>query len=204
MLWWSPSAPATPRLARAMPTSPSARVLDLLTGDVETKLAQGRITHENAKRLRNLLILSGETLIEIGPDLIGLLVPGGKLLAEAGKFLVEKSEWAERLKTRLERKRMAEMVRGEGLDQSQIFEQYVNVVQALAQNTPLVLVLEDLQWADLASLGLLFRLGRRLEGTRIQVIGTYRPNDVALGRDGQRHPLGPLVTEMKRYFGDAT
>lgn len=181
---------------------PFREVLDLLTGNVNAKLAQGRITHENAKRLRNLLILSGETLVEIGPDLIGLLVPGGKLLAEAGKFLVEKSEWADKIKQRMDRKRVAEALGKEGLDQSQIFEQYINVLQALARNTPLVLVLEDLQWADPASLGLLFRLGRRLEGGRLLVIGTYRPNDVSLGRDGQRHPLEPVVSEMKRYLGD--
>jgi predicted ATPase len=33
-------------------------------------------------------------------------------------------------------------------------------------------------------------------------VGAYRPEDVALGRDGTRHPLDPVVNEFKRLFGD--
>jgi predicted ATPase len=35
------------------------------------------------------------------------------------------------------------------------------------------------------------------------VVGAYRPDDVALGRGGERHPLEPALNEFKRYFGDA-
>jgi predicted ATPase len=58
-----------------------------------------------------------------------------------------------------------------------------------------------LQWADPGSLNLLFHLGRRLKGQRILLIGIYRPADVALGRDGERHPLEPVVNEFQRNFG---
>src|SRR5690606_38146006 len=61
---------------------------------------------------------------------------------------------------------------------------------------------DDLQWADTASTGLLFRLGRRVSNNRILVVGLYRPSDVALGRDHERHPLEPVVNELKRYHGD--
>ena len=60
----------------------------------------------------------------------------------------------------------------EGIDQNQIYEQYVNVLKALAQNTPLIIMLDDLQWADSASIGLLFRLARRLEEQHIGHRGT--------------------------------
>src|SRR5262249_20401708 len=30
----------------------------------------------------------------------------------------------------------------------------------------------------------------------------YRPDDVALGRDGERHPLDRVLNEIKRYYGD--
>jgi predicted ATPase len=181
---------------------PFREILKLLSGDVDSTLAQGRITGENARRLRDLVILTGEVLVEVGPDLIGLFVPGATLLAEAGQFLMEKSGWPARLKERLDRKKGLDPEVAEGLDQAQIFEQYINVLHGLARQRPLILVLEDLQWADSASIGLLFRLGRRLEGQRIHVVGTYRPDDVALGRDGQRHPLQAVLAEMKRYFGD--
>ncbi|HSJ57346.1 MAG TPA: tetratricopeptide repeat protein [Anaerolineae bacterium] len=178
---------------------PFREVLDLLTGDVDARLAQGRVSPENARRLRDLLILSGQVLMELGPDLVGLFVPGATLLARLGEALVEKSRVAERLKER--------PLRGQGpgaqaLEQAQIFEQYVNVMRALAAKRPLVLVIEDLQWADVASIGLLFRLTRRLEGSRLFLLGTYRPSDVALGRDGERHPLEPVLAEIKRYHGD--
>src|SRR5690606_9665055 len=53
-----------------------------------------------------------------------------------------------------------------------------------------------------ASLGLLFRLVRRIGDLPILLVGIYRPNDVAAGRDGQRHPLEAMLSEVKRYLGD--
>jgi len=76
------------------------------------------------------------------------------------------------------------------------------VLTALAAQQPLLLVLDDLQWADAASINLLFRLGRRIGESRILVVGAYRPDEVALGRRGERHPLEKVLAEFKRYFGD--
>ena len=58
------------------PYLPFRELLGLLTGDVEGKLARGAISQENAARLRRLLALSGEVLVECGADLIGVFVPG--------------------------------------------------------------------------------------------------------------------------------
>jgi ABC-type oligopeptide transport system substrate-binding subunit len=33
-------------------------------------------------------------------------------------------------------------------------------------------------------------------------VGAYRPEEVALGRDGDRHPLQKVLSELKRRFGD--
>jgi predicted ATPase len=102
----------------------------------------------------------------------------------------------------------------EGLEQSAIFQQVSNVLRNLAEAHPLLLVLDDLQWADSASVGLLFHLSRRLDGNRILIAGAYRPEEVTLGRDGAhsgegaaslnrgRHPLKEVVAELKRRFGD--
>jgi tetratricopeptide (TPR) repeat protein len=62
--------------------------------------------------------------------------------------------------------------------------------------------LDDLQWADSGSLNLLFYLARELADSRILLLGTYRPDDVALGRDGERHPFESILNELKRYHGD--
>jgi predicted ATPase len=63
-------------------------------------------------------------------------------------------------------------------------------------------VLDDLQWADSGSINLLFHLVRQLKDSRLLLVGTYRPDDIAIGRDGGRHPLEPILNELKRYNGD--
>lgn len=65
-----------------------------------------------------------------------------------------------------------------------------------AETQPLVLVLDDLQWADTPSLLLLQFLAHELHQTRLLVIGTYR--DGELGRD---HPLLKTVAELSRMRG---
>jgi len=182
------------------PYLPFREVLGLLTGDVEAKLAQGTITQKTAGRLRDFLRISGQTLVEIGPDLIGIFVPGAKLAVRAATFAADKAGWLERLE-KLEERR-AVVAGGPRLDQSRIFEQYTDVLLALAAQRPLMLVLDDLHWADASSISLLFHLGRRIGESRVLMLGTYRPEDVAQGREGERHPLEGVVSEFKRYLGD--
>lgn len=180
---------------------PFREILGLLAGDLAspaTSTSTGSATAESTTRLKRVMSVSRDAIVELGPDLIDVLVPGAGILARASGFVGKKAG----LTGGSSRSSPTNRPKVETIDQAQIFEQYINVLRRLAEQTPLVIVLDDLHWADPASLGLLFRLGRRLEGARIMVIGTYRPNDVALGRDGERHPLEPVVTEMKRYHGD--
>ncbi len=58
---------------------------------------------------------------------------------------------------------------------------------------PLVIVLEDLHWADRGTLDLLQHVARSLQGTRIVIVGTYR--DVEVDRT---HPLSGAVAELRR------
>ena len=51
-------------------------------------MAQGVITSENAKRLQNLLSMSGQVLMDVGPDLIDIFVPWSKLVEWAGLLVV--------------------------------------------------------------------------------------------------------------------
>jgi predicted ATPase len=180
---------------------PFREILQELTGTLESeRMAQGAWA-ENRRRLGRMTGVAGEVLLELGPDLIGLFVPGGSLLAKMGTKTVEKAGLVSAL---------SQQISGEdggtepssGLDKKLIFEQYVNVIRGIADQRALILVVDDLHWADTASIQLLFRLGRRLDGVRLLVIGTFRPNDVAAGRAEERHPLEPVVGELKRYLGD--
>ena len=183
---------------RGDPYLPFRDVLGLLTGDVEDKLAQGAISIENARRLRKFFNVSGQVLVELGPMLINTLMNGAKLAGRIDYFGVDKSGWSGKLR----RVTTTEATEKPDLSQAYIFEQYTAVLQALAAKQPLVLWLDDLHWVDAASADLLFHLGRRLERSQILVLGTYRPEEIALGRGAEAHPLANVVSEFKRSWGN--
>ncbi|MDH4135985.1 MAG: AAA family ATPase, partial [Anaerolineae bacterium] len=185
------------------PYLPFREILELLTGDVEARWAAGAMTGEHARRLWNTLPLAAQALVEAGRDLIDTFVPGTALVDRAVACTPGGADWLTRLDELVERKPTT----GPGMpgpQQSDLFEQYTRVLQALARQVSLVLVMDDLQWADLGSISLLFHLGRQLAGSRILIVGAYRPEEVALGREGARHPLEPVVNEFQRDFGDIT
>jgi adenylate cyclase len=183
------------------PYLPFREALAMLTGDAAAQQSVGRIAPESAKHLRTVLLRSVQILVEVAPDLIGIFVPGATLLGTVGKAVVEKAGWMDQLDELAKRKVGA----GDPVtEQSRIFEQYTAFVQRLSTKTPLILFLDDLQWADNASLGLLFQLGRHVETSRILILGAFRPNDVALGRGDGRHPLETVAHELTRYHGDVT
>ncbi|MFQ5665546.1 MAG: protein kinase [Candidatus Binatia bacterium] len=62
-----------------------------------------------------------------------------------------------------------------------------------SQPTAMLLILDDLHWADKPTLLLLQHLARRLGGSRMLVVGTYR--DVELDR---RHPLADILGQLRR------
>jgi predicted ATPase len=86
--------------------------------------------------------------------------------------------------------------------QKDLFDQYTRVVQSIADQHPLILVVDDLQWADLGSISMLFHLCRRIEGHRIMIIGAYRRDDISQRWDGEQHPLPDVLVELKRIFGE--
>lgn len=61
------------------------------------------------------------------------------------------------------------------LNQTGLFDQITRTLHAVAAHYPLVLLLDDLQWADQDSLNLLFHLGHRLAGQHILLVGAFRP-----------------------------
>jgi len=65
------------------------------------------------------------------------------------------------------------------------------VVETLAQGEPLLLVLEDLHWADASTLDLISALARRRGNQRLMILASYRPTEV----DG-RHPLLGLKEDL--------
>jgi adenylate cyclase len=177
---------------------PFREVMAMLTADVEARWEVGVISTDHARRLWANLPQAVEALLNYGPHLIDIFCAGPPLLGRAMVQAPARAPWLRRLRHAVERAQKG----AEELGAGQLLEQYCNVLRSLAGARPLVLVLEDLQWADDASISLLFHLGRRLEGVPILVAGDYRPEEVALGRKGERHPLDKVLAEFKRQFGD--
>ena len=180
------------------PYLPFRDVMEMLTGAVEAKWIAGAITREHARRLWHLLPHTIQALVEAGPDLIDIFVPGAALVERVTTAIDGESAWLARLKELTVRRQGGPV----DLEQSYLFEQYMRVLQSLAARQPLLITLDDLQWADVASISLLFHLGRRLEGSRILIVGAYRPAEVALGWEAGRHPLEKVLGEFKRTFGE--
>ncbi|MGH8889391.1 MAG: AAA family ATPase, partial [Acidothermaceae bacterium] len=82
---------------------------------------------------------------------------------------------------------------GEGLAQVQLFEAVHGIALALAEQAPLLLVVEDLHWADRSTRDLLAFLARTLRIGRITIVASYRSDDVH-----RRHPLRPLLADLAR------
>jgi tetratricopeptide (TPR) repeat protein len=180
------------------PYLPFREILELLTGDVEADALAGRLRREHAERLWQGLPAAAQALLEVGPDLLDTFISARRLLGRAAGSGAGGAAWLSELQALAESKADAQV----NPQQQDLFEQYAKVIQALARRAPLLLLLDDLQWADPGSANLLLHLGRRLQGHRVLIVGAYRPTDVALGREGQRHPLERVLNELQRDFGE--
>jgi ABC-type oligopeptide transport system substrate-binding subunit/class 3 adenylate cyclase len=180
------------------PYLPFKHILAMLTGDLESRWSRGTITRQQALRLWEVMPKTIQTLMTVGPDLIDVFVPGMGLLERSRVALEGGRSWLERLAKLCEAERA---LPGE-LEQVNLFEQVEGVLGAIAEEHPLILLLDDLQWADSASIHLLFHLGRQVQGHPILIVGAYRQGEVAAGRKGEPHPLEKVLAEFKRQYGD--
>ena len=182
------------------PYLPFREMLGLLTGDVQAKWESASITRDHARRLWDLLPVSAQALVEAGPDLVGTFLDGDSLVSRAAAHTTDRTDWRLRLEVLAKRKSITPADAGQ--QQNYLFEQYARTLRSLAQQRPLLLEIEDLHWADQGSCSLLSYLGRAIAGSRIVIVGTYRPTEAGILRDGQRHPLKTVLHEFKRRFGD--
>jgi adenylate cyclase len=181
------------------PYLPWREVIDLLTGGIQERTDRA-LTKVNVQRLNLLVNVAYDFFLEFAPDVMAAFIPGSALLARAAKLMIGKLEIVKAIERRIVANNT--LAPTADLDQSRIFQQYTTALSRLTQTAPLVIVLDDLQWADAPSISLLFYLVRTIKDGALLVVGSYRPDDVAIGRDGGRHPLESTMNEIKRYFGD--
>jgi len=69
---------------------------------------------------------------------------------------------------------------------------------ALSEEQPLLLFIDDLYLADTPSLSLLYYLARKVQNSKILVVGTYRPEEITKTYQGAVHPLLDIIQRMSR------
>ncbi len=77
--------------------------------------------------------------------------------------------------------------------QLRLFEALLELLDVLSERQPLVLVLEDMHWADRTTRTFVSFLARSVRDERLTVVLTYRSDELH-----RRHPLRPLLSELDR------
>lgn len=138
---------------------------------------------------------SADVLLKVAPDLIENFVPMGSLLTSVGTKVLEGSGVQQKVE---------KMKAGNGLvtDVLKLADQYVDMLKLIAGRYRLVLYIDNLQWADRASVELLQRLTGMLRRLPVLLIGCYREADIACVSGRERLPLEAFVTRVKVERGN--
>jgi DNA-binding CsgD family transcriptional regulator/tetratricopeptide (TPR) repeat protein len=80
--------------------------------------------------------------------------------------------------------------------QARLFEQLLSVISAAARRAPVLLVIEDLHWADRSTRDFIAFLLRNARREPLAVLLTYRSDELH-----RRHPVKPFVSELQRTGG---
>lgn len=185
------------------PYLPFRDAMIMLLGDTDGPWANAVAAH-HATLVKGLLPHLARALLTSGPDVVDVLAPAHLLLQRVTAVPGSAAnDWPNQLRHLISQHR----VRATQPAPKQLFEQIRLVLEALAKQQPLLLLLDDLQWADTASLNLLFHLGQRLAESRLLIVGAFRPSEIHGWRareeqENAPHPLLLVRSELQRRFGE--
>jgi DNA-binding SARP family transcriptional activator len=154
-----------------------------------------------------------QALVNFGPDLVGIMLSEAALISRVqdSNYLNtdSKIQLQELLSKRVSKLDKAKNGQGVSINlksptlvQGILIDQVTRVLQSLAKRHPMILFLDDLQWADVATVSLLLHLGRQLASNRILIIGAYRPETIAPTKVGEMYHLESVIHELQRKFGN--
>jgi len=83
--------------------------------------------------------------------------------------------------------------RAEYEGQLRLFEALLELIEVLCERGPLVLILEDMHWADRSTRTFVSFLARGMRQERVMLLTSYRTDELH-----RRHPLRPLLSELER------
>ncbi|MFB9674718.1 helix-turn-helix transcriptional regulator [Streptosporangium vulgare] len=79
---------------------------------------------------------------------------------------------------------------------ARLFEQILTLLERLAERHPVILLIEDVHWADSSSRDLIAFLSRNLRAAPVLMVLTYRSDELH-----RQHPLRPVLAELGRLDG---
>ena len=77
-----------------------------------------------------------------------------------------------------------------------LYEVVTMLLERASENGPLVVIIEDIHWADESTRHVLRFLARALTDASVMIIATYRSDELT-----RRHPLRPFLAEVGRFPG---
>src|SRR5215207_3202158 len=157
------------RLVEELKARASADGARVLSGD-SVELGEGELAYAPLVTALRPLVRDGDAVLDELPE---------DIRAELATLLPGLGEGRERM-------------RGAG-DQARVFEALLAVLDGLARTAPVLLVIEDLHWADASTRAFLRFLAGTLGDERLLLVVTYRPDELH-----RRHPLRPLLAELER------
>jgi predicted ATPase len=90
-----------------------------------------------------------------------------------------------------------------GRERDRMYETVSSMILEMARRRPILLFLDDLHWADNATLQLLGYVVRSIRTARVLLVAAYRPEELAPVR-GQPHPLTEAMGRINREGISAT
>jgi tetratricopeptide (TPR) repeat protein len=92
----------------------------------------------------------------------------------------------------------SESGKGVKLTKEHVLFKVLKMLKEESEKSPLILHLDDLQWADSASIGMLHFLSRNIRDIPILLLGTYRTEEVAADGAGACHPFLESLRILRR------
>lgn len=187
----------TGRSGASDPHQPFRQALGVMSGDISAAGPHQLVSTENERRIRRRIPTAITALIADGDGLIDRLVPGDALRVQSETGNLDPA-------TESELRNLLDSSAGSRQTARGLNEQVFRVLARYAAAGPVILVLEDLHWADIGTASLLFHVMRRLHEQHLAllVLGSFRSSHLEPTQPGDRHPFPPVLHEAPRLFDD--
>lgn len=159
--------------------------------------------HRSRNRFTNVFTLQGRSVEQYGTgeaylpflEAVGALLPTQHRDRIVGLLRTYAPTWCLQFPAAFVSSIALEKLQQEtaGATKERMMREMGDMLAALSTHAPVILLLEDLHWADPSSIDLLRHLGQRISEHRVLIVGTYRPADL----ERSEHPLKNCKFELQ-------